>query len=88
MRTFFEEKFVEYCLFVLMVSEDRKKGRKIKKIIKIYPGLSGSCFAAIHKKLQKQTNTDRQTNRNKAGYTAGQSRTVGQERKCKKTLAI
>ena len=31
MRTFFEEKFVEYCLFVLMVSEDKKKGRKIKK---------------------------------------------------------
>ena len=45
------KKIIEYCVFVLMVSEDRKKGRKIKKIKKIYPGLSGSCFAAIHKKM-------------------------------------
>ena len=49
------KKIIEYCLFVLMVSEDRKKGRKIKKIKKIYPGLSGSCFAAIHKNIEKKT---------------------------------
>ena len=30
MRTFFVKKIVEYCLFVLMVSEDKKKGKEKK----------------------------------------------------------
>ena len=53
------KKIIEYCLFVLMVSEDRKKGRKIKKIKKIYPGLSGSCFAAIHKQMEEKKRKER-----------------------------
>ena len=43
------KKIIEYCLFVLMVSEDGKKKKK-RKEKKIYPVLSGSCFAAIHNK--------------------------------------